>query len=196
MASILPVGLNIEKMKIAFIGSGQLCIRRLKLINEAGINNVTLFNPHNITEEIVHLSGGRCINRMPSEDEIKNYSLFMIAGIEDQQAFKLAELVRSYGKLVNVEDRKEYCDFYYSSIVRRGDLVIGVNTGGKSPALSKRIREFLEEVFPLCWKDRLEALSEKRRSWKAEGCLFNDVMKKSYDFIDQQNWFVSNPLKK
>lgn len=196
MVSIFPVGLSIDKLKIALVGSGIQLINRLKLLDEAGANNIVIFAPYDISDEFIKISKGRHLNRMPDESEIQNYSLFMIAGIEDQKSFQLADMVRSYGKFVNVEDRKEYCDFYYSSIVRRGNLVIGVNTGGKSPALSRRIREFLEDVFPECWKERLEVLSKQRSLWKAQGVAFSEVIKKSYNFMDNQGWFDYEPFLK
>jgi siroheme synthase (precorrin-2 oxidase/ferrochelatase) len=34
------------------------------------------------------------------------------------------------------------------AIVTKGNLKIGISTNGKSPTLAKRIRQFLEELFP------------------------------------------------
>jgi len=51
------------------------------------------------------------------------------------------------GILVNVVDDLPQCTFIAPSIVRRGDLVIAISTGGASPALAVRIRERLEREF-------------------------------------------------
>ncbi|NJK84068.1 MAG: bifunctional precorrin-2 dehydrogenase/sirohydrochlorin ferrochelatase, partial [Saprospiraceae bacterium] len=50
--------------------------------------------------------------------------------------------------LTNVADTPDLCDFYLCSIVKRGDLKIGISTNGKSPTLAKRMREYLNETLP------------------------------------------------
>lgn len=45
---------------------------------------------------------------------------------------------------VNVVDDVPRCTFIAPSIVRRGDLLVAISTGGKSPALAVRLRERLE----------------------------------------------------
>ena len=47
--------------------------------------------------------------------------------------------------LCNSVDDPENCDFYYGSVVRRGDLQIAISTAGKSPALAQRLRQDLEQ---------------------------------------------------
>jgi precorrin-2 dehydrogenase/sirohydrochlorin ferrochelatase len=51
------------------------------------------------------------------------------------------------GILCNVVDVPDLCDFYYPSVVRRGDLQIAVSTAGQSPSLAQTIRQQLEKQF-------------------------------------------------
>jgi siroheme synthase-like protein len=44
------------------------------------------------------------------------------------------------GVLLNAVDDNRHCHFAVPSILRRGDLVVAVSTGGKSPALARRLR--------------------------------------------------------
>ena len=50
--------------------------------------------------------------------------------------------------LTNVADTPALCDFYLCSIVKKGDMKIGISTNGKSPTLAKRMRQFLTEALP------------------------------------------------
>ncbi|MGZ4139497.1 MAG: precorrin-2 dehydrogenase/sirohydrochlorin ferrochelatase family protein, partial [Actinomycetota bacterium] len=47
----------------------------------------------------------------------------------------------------NVVDDTPHCTFIAPSIVRRGDLMIAISTGGTNPAMAVRIRQRLEEEF-------------------------------------------------
>jgi siroheme synthase-like protein len=69
---------------------------------------------------------------------------------------------RERGVLVNMVDDIPNCDFAFPAIVRRGDLVLAVSTGGRSPALARRLREDLEEWFGLEWAEALDVLGEAR----------------------------------
>ena len=69
---------------------------------------------------------------------------------------------RDRGVLVNVMDDVEHCDFAAPALVRRGDLLIAISTGGRSPALARRLREELERRFGDEWAAVLDLLAEVR----------------------------------
>jgi precorrin-2 dehydrogenase / sirohydrochlorin ferrochelatase len=66
------------------------------------------------------------------------------------------------GVLVNVMDDVEHCDFAAPAVVRRGDLLIAISTGGRSPAPARRLREELEARFGDQWAVALDLLAEVR----------------------------------
>jgi siroheme synthase-like protein len=69
---------------------------------------------------------------------------------------------RARGVLVNVMDDVEHCDFAAPAVVRRGSLAIAVSTGGRSPALARRLRELLERRFGPEWALILELVGRAR----------------------------------
>lgn len=52
------------------------------------------------------------------------------------------------GILVNAVDDPPYCDYYFPSVVKRGDLQIAISTAGESPALAQQLRKELNEQLP------------------------------------------------
>jgi siroheme synthase-like protein len=69
---------------------------------------------------------------------------------------------RAAGVLVNVMDDVPNCDFAAPAIVRRGDLVIAVGTGGRAPALASRLRAELAERFGPHWTELVEVVGRVR----------------------------------
>ncbi|HXP75632.1 MAG TPA: hypothetical protein VN823_15925, partial [Stellaceae bacterium] len=60
-------------------------------------------------------------------------------------------------------------DFHSPAMVRRGDLLMTVSTGGRSPALARRLGRFLGAIFGPEWQARLEDLSALREQWREAG---------------------------
>ena len=176
------------------IGGGSASLRRLQQLDEAGVRYISIFSD-NFTKSFWQQAGLRIHTRMPTEDEIKKSSVLLIADLPDTQMIPMVQMARNNSILVNVEDRKEYCDFHFPSFVRRGDLLLAVSTAGRSPALAKRIRKKLEKIFPLEWQFRLDELSEKRNEWKSKGCSFDEISNLSNQFIDEKGWLNEEVLE-
>jgi precorrin-2 dehydrogenase/sirohydrochlorin ferrochelatase len=67
------------------------------------------------------------------------------------------------GILCNVVDVPDLCDFYYPSVVRRGDLQIAISTAGRSPSLAQKIRQQLEKQFGPAYAAWVAELGETRK---------------------------------
>ncbi len=65
--------------------------------------------------------------------------------------------------LCNAVDDPPNCDFYFGSIVRRGDLQIAISTNGESPALAQRLRREINAALPEDLGRWLADLGELRR---------------------------------
>ncbi len=72
---------------------------------------------------------------------------------------------------VNVVDIPELCSFIVPSVVRRGPLTIAISTSGVSPALSRSIREEMEEIYGQEFGEYLDFLSAVREKVKAQSDL-------------------------
>jgi precorrin-2 dehydrogenase / sirohydrochlorin ferrochelatase len=67
------------------------------------------------------------------------------------------------GVLCNAVDDPPFCDFYFPSIVRRGELQVAISTAGESPALAQRLRKEINAALPLDLGEWLMELGRLRR---------------------------------
>ena len=65
--------------------------------------------------------------------------------------------------LCNAVDDPPFCDFYFPSVVQRGELQIAISTAGESPALAQRLRKEINAQLPLDTGEWLQELGRLRR---------------------------------
>ena len=71
--------------------------------------------------------------------------------------------------MVNIVDEPSRCDFILPSVVQQGALSIAISTGGKSPALAKKLREDLSASFGSEYAKFLDIMGELRELLMAGG---------------------------
>lgn len=98
----------------------------------------------------------------PRYDEIP--ALVILAQKDHPDNEHWAAFFRELGVMVNVADRPELCDFIFPSLIVRGDVSVGITTGGKAPALSALLRQRIGDALP----EDLEAITEVAANLTAE----------------------------
>jgi precorrin-2 dehydrogenase / sirohydrochlorin ferrochelatase len=83
-----------------------------------------------------------------------------------QQVFDDADAA---GVWVNSADDPERCSFIVPARVRRGDVLVTVSTGGRSPALASWLRRQLEQEIGPEYESLLEILAAEREQVRAAG---------------------------
>jgi precorrin-2 dehydrogenase / sirohydrochlorin ferrochelatase len=144
-----PVNLNLENVACLVIGGGQVGERKIMTLLSCGAK-VYLISREltSILKEAVEQ--GRVIWLAQGyEDQFLEGKLLVIGATDDEELnARISREARERGVLCNIVDNPPLCDFILPSIVRRGDLSIAISTGGKSPALAKKIRRKLDREFP------------------------------------------------
>nr|WP_243846454.1 NAD(P)-dependent oxidoreductase [Rhizomicrobium palustre] len=123
-----------------------------------------------------------------SDAALEGLSVLFVAGLGADLSEDLARRARALGILVNVEDVPHLCDFHVPAIVRRGDLVFSVSTKGRSPALARRLREWLESQFGPEWETRLEELAVLRETLRADGVHGEALAGSVRGVIEEKGW--------
>ena len=87
----------------------------------------------------------------------------IIAAGEDREINRrIAVMCRERGILVNTVDDPEYCDFVFPSLISRGNLSVGICTGGASPSIGMLLKQKVEEQIPEHMEEILDWLQEVR----------------------------------
>jgi len=96
---------------------------------------------------------------------------FLVIGATDRDDVNadISRDGREKGILVNIVDDPDKCDFVLPSLLKQGDLLIAISTGGKSPALAKKLREEMEQHFGTEYRTLLEVMGQLREKLVVKG---------------------------
>lgn len=184
---MLPIVLDAGTLRIVLVGEGEAALRRLELLDAAGAAHVEVYSEAP-EAGFAARAGMRLKGSRPSSEALKAAQLVLIAGLDESEAASLAAAARKAGRLVNTEDVKALCDFHVPSMVRQGDLLLTISTGGKSPGLARRLRRYIEGLFGPEWAARLRDLAQRRDEWRADGLEMSEIGRRTDAYIDEKGW--------
>ncbi len=191
MPTMFPIALDLAAIPVLLAGDAWFLVKRLAYLDDAAAGNVRVFCAA-ASDELRKVAGARLVERAATEDDVKAATLVLVAGLPKEQAAEIQGWAKAAGKLINVEDVSDLCDFYFTANVRRGDLVIGVSTSGASPTLARKLRDALNVRFGEEWAGRVRELSTLRLSMRAKGAGMSEVMKATEDYLNEKGWLPEN----
>lgn len=167
-----PIFLNLTGQPCIVIGGGAVAERKVEGLLQAGAC-VTVISPTLTSKlgSIIAEGMVRHIARRYQAGDLHGHALAFVATDDPGVSTEVAREGRDLGVWVNVADDPAHCDFILPSVLRRGELMVAVSTGGSSPALSRAIREELESYFTEDYTILAEVISEVRGELK-RGSLF------------------------
>jgi precorrin-2 dehydrogenase/sirohydrochlorin ferrochelatase len=204
---LFPINLNIRGRKAMVVGGGAVAVRKCRSLLEAGAA-VTVIAP-DITAELQRLHREGKISLLPRPYLAGDLTgMFLVFAATDNRAVNqaVAGEAKRLGILVSVADEPAEGTFSSPSVVRRGDLLLTISTGGRSPALARRIRQDLEarygpeygDIVTIVGAYREKLLTEGRES-AYNGQLFNELLDgdltRFLNPVEQDRLFnsISNP---
>jgi len=184
MTTGYPAILLLEGRLAVVIGGGPVAERKVRTLLDAGakVRVVASYVTPGIRQRAE--SGDiELVERRYERGDLAG-SAAAVAATDDEEVNHgvFAEATGS-GIPVNVVDNVSLCTFIAPSIVRRGDLVVGISTGGNAPALAVRIRERLEREFGEEYGRFLELMGELREQVTVPGDQ-DDRAKAWYRVVD------------
>ena len=163
--SLFPIFLKLTARPCIVIGAGNLAESKIESLRAAEAQ-VTVIAPH-ACEAIVELAASGEVTwhqRAYAPGDIAD-GTFLVVTATDVPEVNRAVYLEATAKSVicNAVDDPPYCDFYFPSVVRRGDLQIAISTAGQSPALAQKLRKELNAALPLDLGTWLAELGNLRR---------------------------------
>ena len=150
---------------------------------------VTLVSPEIRQEirEIAAINGKlSLIERVFEDGDLSEKDLVIVATNDKEENKRIKSVARAKHILCNVADTPPLCDFYLSSVVRKGNLKVAISTNGMSPTMAKRLKEVLTEALP----DNLEIAMEQLKAVR-------DMLKGDFAYkVDELNRITSVLVEK
>ena len=170
---MLPVALNLHNRPVLIVGGGAVAARKAAACLDAKAR-VTVVAPaltDNFPAPVEHIA------RFYQAGDCANYHLVFAATDNRAVNAQIGEEARSNKIWCNIADDPDASDFHTQSVVRRGQIAIGVSTGRLSPVLARHLRQTIEAVVGPEYEALQEMAEEIEVPLKARGDFWRAVLK-------------------
>jgi uroporphyrinogen-III synthase len=150
---------------VLVIGGGKVAERKVKALLDANVKP-TVISPH-LRQGLLELKTQGKILHLEKRYETKDLQdiqLVIAATNEKSVNEQIANDALIHNLLCNVVDNPELGNVHTVGTIRRGDLMLTVSTGGKSPALTRYVKEGLEQQFSEKYIELAHLLHEHREA--------------------------------
>lgn len=159
-----PFFIDMEGKSGLIVGGGRVAAHKVHKLLPFGAA-LTVVAPK-IDTELLENPALICLEREFRDSDTEG-KLFVIAATADPSLnARISALCQERGILVNVVDDKEKCGFLFPSLVKEGDLTVGISTGGASPQVAATLRSRIAGELPSQMDGILEYLAQIRESSK------------------------------
>ena len=167
-----PVNLKVEGIPCLVIGGGHIALRKIrKLLKEKAL--ITVLAPE-ACSEIGDMAVNKDIQwekRTYTANDWNGYQIVITAAGRRDVAEDIRKESIAHGFLYNAADFPELGNYTIPASFRTGGIQIAVSTDGRSPAMSRYVKKWLENKRPSDfprWLDRVEAIRLEVRAGIAD----------------------------
>jgi precorrin-2 dehydrogenase/sirohydrochlorin ferrochelatase len=166
--SLLPIFLRLERRSVLVVGAGTVALAKIESLRAAGAT-LTVVAPAAVQQiESWAAEGALSWHRRRFEPADLEGVFVVIAATNDSATnHAVYEEALRHNVLCNAVDDPPNCDFYFGSVVTRGDLQVAISTAGESPALAQRLRREIDEQLPQNLGPWLTEIGNLRREVRA-----------------------------
>jgi precorrin-2 dehydrogenase/sirohydrochlorin ferrochelatase/precorrin-6A/cobalt-precorrin-6A reductase len=143
-----PLFTDISGRWAVVIGGGKVAARRVKTLLTCGAR-VTVISPSlDPAFDEPEFSGVERLPHTYQKGDLKGFML-AVAAASDRNANRQAGLeAKELGIPVSVADAPDECTFFFPSLIESEGIAAAVSTGGRSPAICRRLADRLRDLWP------------------------------------------------
>jgi len=167
-----PINLNLEGRSCLVVGAGRIGLRKTEQLLAAGAI-VTVVAPQ-VVDEFSGLAVTIHQRAFELADLDQQRLVITATGNRDLDQL-IYDTCEERGIWINSADDPERCAFTLPAVVRRGDLMVTVSTGGNSPALSSWMRQKLESLVGPEFEEVVQELALERQHIHNQGRSTEDI---------------------
>ena len=185
---LYPLNLDIENKNCVVVGGGEVALRKIRGLLEAGAIVKVIAPEICAGVEELFQRGEIIWLKENFSPELIGDEIILIAATDNPEVNRLAAQSAQAKKiLVNVVDNVGG-NFNVPSRIRRGDFLLTLSTGANSPAFSKFVRQMLEAEFDENFGTGLKIISQYRQEVKR--LLPNSKARKNFweNFLTREIW--------
>ena len=163
--------LRLTGRKCLVVGAGDIGLEKIEGLLACD-GDVTVVAPEVTNAEVERLAaeGSITLERRAFDPDDLRDSFMAIAATNDTDVnISVYDAAEELAMLVNVVDVPSLCNFILPAIVRTGPLAVAISTAGASPALAKRMKAEVSEMFGETYAE-LAGILNDHRGW-AKGTL-------------------------
>ena len=154
-----PLFLDIAGKPCLVAGGGAVALRKVRLLLSFGAEVKVVAKE--FLPEFRLLSAQLCRREIRSGD-VPGMTLVVDATGEEEAGLLLQAACRENRVPLNTVDVLSRCDVIFPAVLRRGELVAAVSTGGRSPTAAAWVRDQIDGVLPQRFEEILEQMGELR----------------------------------
>jgi precorrin-2 dehydrogenase/sirohydrochlorin ferrochelatase len=181
-----PVLLELAGRRCVVIGADAVGCGKVEGLLAGGADDIVVIaeGPETRLAELELLDGIEVERRSWTSDDLNGAFLCVASSRDAGERGAIAREARARQVVVNVMDDIPRCDWAAPSVVRRGELVLAISTGGASPALAKRLRGVLSTEFGEEWSEIVAVLRRVRAETMPSLPSFSDRARRWADALD------------
>ncbi len=165
-----PIFIDLNGKRVVVVGGGAVAARKAETLADFGAVVVVIAPEFSLVMTALARRRNIALILRPYAGERDIHGAALAAAATDdcmlnERVFKDAQVA---GIPVNVADDPSLCTFIFPAVVRRGELVAGLTSSGQCPALTARLRIWLEAAWPHSLAETLRELAMQRRQLIAQ----------------------------
>jgi siroheme synthase-like protein len=159
-----PVNLTLRGRRVVVIGELPVREGKVRGLLDGGADDVLVVadEPRETVDDLLGVPGVRVERRRWRVEDLDRAMLVIAHDPDPEERRAIALEARRRGALVNMVDDIPNCDVAMPAVVRRGELLIAIGTGGASPAVAAILRRRLSAEYGPEWGEVLRVVREVR----------------------------------